>query len=135
MIDVSDIGASSAWTSARANTTPPPSPRPGRRTPRGVGKLQAKHGMVLVAVDQPAPIGALPLAVVRDMGWPVAYLLGLTMRRIADLYPGEAKSDASDGFPHQQPLARPADADPHVAESWARSVPRPRSARPDAAGW
>uniref|UniRef100_UPI0035D77A6A IS110 family transposase n=1 Tax=Bacillus thuringiensis TaxID=1428 RepID=UPI0035D77A6A len=62
------------------------------------GKLQAKHGIVLVVVDQPASIGALPLAVARDMGCPVAYLPGLTMRRIADLYPGEAKTDARDAF-------------------------------------
>jgi transposase len=53
---------------------------------------------VLVVVDQPASIGALPLAVARDMGCPVAYLPGLTMRRIADLYPGEAKTDARDAF-------------------------------------
>ena len=55
-------------------------------------KLQAKHGTVLVVVDQPASIGALPLAVARDAGCRVAYLPGLTMRRIADLYPGEAKT-------------------------------------------
>ncbi len=61
-------------------------------------KLQAKHGTVLVVVDQPASIGALPLAVARDMGWPVAYLPGLTMRRTTDLYPGEAKTDARDAF-------------------------------------
>lgn len=61
-------------------------------------KLQAKHGTVLVVVDQPASIGALPLAVARDMGCPVAYLPGLTMRRIADLYPGEAKTDAKDAY-------------------------------------
>ncbi|MEU3349846.1 hypothetical protein ABZ723_33640 [Streptomyces sp. NPDC006700] len=30
------------------------------------------------------------------MGCPVAHLPGLTMRRIADLYPGEAKTDALD---------------------------------------
>uniref|UniRef100_A0AAU1TX24 IS110 family transposase n=1 Tax=Streptomyces sp. NBC_00119 TaxID=2975659 RepID=A0AAU1TX24_9ACTN len=59
-------------------------------------KLQAKHGTVLVVVDQPASIGALPLAVARDAGCRVAYLPGLTMRRIADLYPGEAKTDARD---------------------------------------
>lgn len=62
------------------------------------GKLQARHGTVLVVVDQPASIGALPLAVARDMGCLVAYLPGLTMRRIADLYPGEAKTDARDAF-------------------------------------
>lgn len=58
---------------------------------RGVfSKLQAKHGTVLVVVDQPASIGTLPLAVARDMGCPVACLPGLTMRRIADLHPGGA---------------------------------------------
>lgn len=62
------------------------------------GKLQAKHGTVLVVVDQPASIGALPLAVARNMGCPLAYLPGLTMRRIADLYSGEAKTDARDAF-------------------------------------
>jgi transposase len=61
-------------------------------------KLQAKHGTVLIVVDQPASIGALPLAVARDMGCRVAYLPGLTMRRIADLYPGEAKTDARDAY-------------------------------------
>ncbi len=62
-------------------------------------KLTAKHGTVLVVVDQPASIGALPLAVARDAGCRVAYLPGLTMRRIADLYPGEAKTDARDASP------------------------------------
>ncbi|ATZ29416.1 hypothetical protein SLAV_38260 [Streptomyces lavendulae subsp. lavendulae] len=42
---------------------------------------KAKHRTVLVVADQPASIGALPLAVARDMGCPVAYLPGLTMRR------------------------------------------------------
>ncbi|MEV5400980.1 IS110 family transposase [Streptomyces cellulosae] len=59
-------------------------------------KLQAKHGNVLVVVDQPASMGALPLALARDTGCRVAYLPGLTMRRIADLYPGESKTDARD---------------------------------------
>lgn len=49
-----------------------------------------------MVVDQPASIGALPLAVARNMGCPVAYLPGLAMRRIADLYPDEAKTDAKD---------------------------------------
>jgi hypothetical protein len=57
-----------------------------------------KHGTVLVVVDQPAPIGALPLAVARDMGCPVACMAGLTMRRIAGLYPAEAKTDARGAF-------------------------------------
>ncbi|MEU5607610.1 IS110 family transposase, partial [Streptomyces sparsogenes] len=59
-------------------------------------KLAAKFGTVLVIVDQPASIGALPLTVARDANCKVAYLPGLAMRRIADLYPGEAKTDAKD---------------------------------------
>ncbi|MEU1057020.1 IS110 family transposase [Streptomyces sp. NPDC005876] len=59
-------------------------------------KLKTKFGTVLVIVDQPASIGALPLTVARDAGCKVAYLPGLSMRRIADLYPGEAKTDARD---------------------------------------
>lgn len=54
------------------------------------------HGRVLVVVDQPATIGALPVAVAEDMGVMVGYLPGLAMRRIADLHPGEAKTDARD---------------------------------------
>lgn len=37
-------------------------------------KLTAKFGTVLVIVDQPASIGALPLTVARDAGCQVAYL-------------------------------------------------------------
>jgi transposase len=59
-------------------------------------KLRDKFGTVLVIVDQPASIGALPLTVARETGCQVAYLPGLAMRRIADLYPGEAKTDAKD---------------------------------------
>ena len=61
------------------------------------GKL-ARHGTVLVVVDQPASIGALPVAVARACGHEVAYLPGLAMRRIADLHPGAAKTDARDAF-------------------------------------
>ncbi|ATL25604.1 Mobile element protein [Streptomyces formicae] len=61
-------------------------------------KLKSKHGTVLVIVDQPASIGTLPLAVARALNCEVAYLPGLTMRRIADLHPGEAKTDARDAF-------------------------------------
>src|SRR6185369_7050674 len=52
----------------------------------------ASHGPLLVVVDQPATIGALPVAVARACGHQVAYLPGLAMRRIADLYPGAAKT-------------------------------------------
>jgi transposase len=59
--------------------------------------LQA-HGNVLVVVDQPASIGALAIAVARSLGIDVAYLPGLAMRRIADLHPGEGKTDARDAY-------------------------------------
>jgi transposase len=57
-----------------------------------------EHGPVLVVVDQPNTIGALPIAVARAMGFRVAYLPGLAMRRIADLHPGSAKTDARDAY-------------------------------------
>ncbi len=50
----------------------------------------------MFVVDQPATIGASPLAVARSCGVEVGYLPGLAMRRIADLHPGEAKTDARD---------------------------------------
>ncbi len=56
------------------------------------------HGPVLMVVDQPNTIGALPIAVARSMGINVAYLPGLAMRRIADLHPGSAKTDARDAY-------------------------------------
>jgi transposase len=56
------------------------------------------HGLVLLVVDQPATIGALAVAVARATGCQVAYLPGLAMRRIADLHPGSAKTDARDAY-------------------------------------
>ncbi len=44
----------------------------------------------------PSPPGALAVAVAQDMGITVDYLPGLSMRRIADLAPGSAKTDAKD---------------------------------------
>ncbi|MCP2331683.1 Transposase [Actinoalloteichus cyanogriseus DSM 43889] len=58
----------------------------------------AAHGPLLVVVDQPATISALPVAVARAAGHQVAYLPELAMRRIADLYPGRAKTNARDAF-------------------------------------
>ena len=58
----------------------------------------AASGPVLVVVDQPASIGALAVAVARQVGVDVAYLPGLAMRRIADLHPGAAKTDARDAY-------------------------------------
>jgi transposase len=56
------------------------------------------RGKILVVVDQPASIGALAITVARDVGIDVAYLPGLAMRRIADLHPGNAKTDARDAY-------------------------------------
>jgi transposase len=56
------------------------------------------HGAVLLVVDQPASIGALAIAVARDIDIDVAYLPGLAMRRIADLHPGQSKTDARDAY-------------------------------------
>lgn len=85
----------------------------GKRLPNGEPKLRAvfdkltaKFGRILVIVDQPAPIGALSLAVARDADCQVACLPGPAMRRIADLYPKEAKTDA------------------HVIADAARTMPR-----------
>jgi transposase len=60
-------------------------------------QLGEAAGLVVV-VDQPASIGALPVAVAQAMGIAVEYLPGLSMRRIADLHPGNAKTDARDAY-------------------------------------
>lgn len=62
-----------------------------------IGRLKA-HGPILLVVDQPATVGALPVAVARAEGVTVAYLPGLAMRRMADLHAGEAKTDARDAY-------------------------------------
>ena len=63
---------------------------------RDLYKRLGEHGRLLVVVDQPATIGALAVAVARDTGIAVGYLPGLSMRRIADLTPGSAKTDRRD---------------------------------------
>lgn len=62
-------------------------------------ELTDSHGRALLVVDQPATIGALPVAVAKETPEvEVAYLPGLTMRRVADLHAGSAKTDARDAF-------------------------------------
>src|SRR6218665_606558 len=56
------------------------------------------HGRVLVIVDQPNTIGALPVAGARNAGCEVAYLPGLAMRKAAQLMPEDTKTDARDAF-------------------------------------
>jgi transposase len=65
---------------------------------RAILQALAERGPVLVVVDQPASIGALAVTVARSLGIDVAYLPGLAMRRIADLHPGNAKTDARDAY-------------------------------------
>ena len=62
-----------------------------------LGKLK-EHGSVLLVMDQPAMVGALPVAVAREEGVLVAYLPGLAMWRIADLHAGKSKTDARDVY-------------------------------------
>ena len=61
-----------------------------------LGRRLKQHSQFLFVVDQPEPIGALPIAVAQAESALVCYLPSLTMRRIADLHAGEAKTDARD---------------------------------------
>ncbi|MET4588875.1 hypothetical protein ABIA70_000453 [Arthrobacter sp. 754] len=54
------------------------------------------NGKILLVVDQPATTGALPVAIAQASGVAMGYLPGLAMHRIADLHPGQAKTDARD---------------------------------------
>ena len=58
----------------------------------------ALHGTPGLVIDQPGSIAQLALAVAARRGVPVAYVPGLVMRRAADLYPGEAKTDRRDAY-------------------------------------
>lgn len=58
----------------------------------------AGHGTPGLVIDQPGSLGQLAIAIARRREVPVAYVPGLVMRRAADLYPGEAKTDRRDAF-------------------------------------
>lgn len=58
----------------------------------------AQYGTPGLVIDQPGSIAQLALAVAARRGVPVAYVPGLVMRRAADLYPGEAKTDRRDAY-------------------------------------
>jgi transposase len=58
----------------------------------------SEHGTPGLIIDQPGSIAQLAIAVAGHRGVPVAYVPGLVMRRAADLYPGEAKTDRRDAF-------------------------------------
>lgn len=58
----------------------------------------SEHGTAGLVIDQPGSIAQLAIAVAARRQVPVAYVPGLVMRRAADLYPGEAKTDRRDAF-------------------------------------
>lgn len=58
----------------------------------------SEHGTPGLVIDQPGSIAQLAIAVAARRRVPVAYVPGLVMRRAADLYPGEAKTDPRDAF-------------------------------------
>ena len=84
---------------------------------RAVYDKLAGHGSLLVVVDQPATIGALAVAVAQETGITVSYLPGLSMRRIAGLTPGSAKTDARDAAV----IAQAARSMPHTLRSVSTS--------------
>jgi len=49
-------------------------------------------------IDQPGSIAQLAVAVAARRGTPVADVPGLVMRRAADLFPDEAKTDWRDAY-------------------------------------
>ena len=64
----------------------------------GLIDAAAAHGTVALVIDQPGSIAQLALAVAAGREIPVAYIPGLVMRRAADLYPGDAKTDRRDAY-------------------------------------
>jgi len=58
----------------------------------------ATFGVVGLVIDQPGSIAQLAIAIAAVRAVPVAYVPGLVMRRAADLYPGEAKTDRRDAY-------------------------------------
>lgn len=98
-----DVGKSehhaTALTHAGEKVYDKPLPNDETRLKQLFTDLTSDRGPALVVVDQPATIGALPVAVAQATdAIEVAYLPGLTMRRMADLHAGSAKTDARDAF-------------------------------------
>ncbi|MFF7984009.1 IS110 family transposase [Streptomyces sp. NPDC007901] len=90
-----------------------------------------RKGKVLVVVDQPASVGTLAVAVARACECEVAYLPGLSMRRLADCHPGTGKTDARDAYviadaartmPHLLHSIEADDVDGHVIPHPKRHV-------------
>jgi Transposase len=81
----------------------------------------ARHGIPGLVIDQPESIAQLALAVAARRGTPVAYVPGLVMRRAADSYPGEAKTDRRRRLP-----ARPRLQDVLRPQTRRRQTPQRR---------
>ena len=58
----------------------------------------AAIGPLVVVIDQPGSIGTLAVQVAFERAIAVAYVPGLVMRRAAELYPGESKTDRRDSM-------------------------------------
>jgi transposase len=58
----------------------------------------SRSGRVAFVIDMPSSAAQLLLMVARDHDIPVAYVTGLQMRRAADLYAGQAKTDPRDAW-------------------------------------
>lgn len=58
----------------------------------------AQYGSVVLVTDQPSSMALLLLTVAEQQQVPVAYVTGLQMRRAADLYAGQAKTDPRDAW-------------------------------------
>ena len=68
-----------------------------------VFKTLARHGRVLVIVDQPASIGALPIAVARSLNIEVAYLPGLAMPTSSPTPPAPCPTPCAGSAPTTTP--------------------------------
>jgi transposase len=58
----------------------------------------AQYGSPVLVTDQPSSMALLLLTVAEQQQVPVAYVTGLQMRRAADLYAGQAKTDPRDAW-------------------------------------
>ena len=81
-------------------------------------------GTAALVVDQPGSLASLVLAVAARRQVPVAYVPGLVMRRAADLYPGEAKTDRRDAF--RSTLSRATVVLLHVRQTFVEDGPTSR---------
>lgn len=58
----------------------------------------AHHGSPVLVIDQPSSMAQLLLTIAGEVDIAVAYVTGLQMRRAADLYAGQAKTDPRDAW-------------------------------------